>query len=295
MKNTELVADLKKFGLSENEAKAYIGLVLLGEPSVRELHEITEIPRAKVYDVVSGLIEKRYAEVIHGTPTHYKPTDPEDLMQMLREDYEKTAGSILKSFEELDMTSFIEDHDDTVSMLYLRSEWTIRKKIAELFEETNKRLIVLSHSPEIVRDIKNELTDISKKKDVWILAENTAEYENYPLPIRPYPKNIYSLLKDLGEGHIAHQTCFILADSKKAIAIKKVGDQMEARYFAQAALGFLYKTLYYFILNADNIVVPEEFMESENERKECERCKKDNGKTEQKAKTKKDSKANKKG
>jgi len=275
MKNTELVSNLKKFGLSENEAKAYIGLVLLGEPGVRELHTVTEIPRAKIYEVVNSLIEKKYAEMIHGTPTHYKPTDPKDLVQMLHEDYEKTAGSILKDFEEMDITSFHDDlNDNAASMWYLRSEWTIRKKLAELFDETKNHLIILSRAPDILQDIKNELIDVSKKKDVWILSENVSGFENFPIPIRIFPKNIYPLLKDLEESHIVHQSCVIISDTKKAIAIKKNETGIEARYISQQVLGFLYKTLYYFILNADNIVVPEELLTSDEDEKTCERCQK---------------------
>ena len=275
MKNTELVSNLKKFGLSENEAKAYIGLVLLGEPGVRELHTATEIPRAKVYEVVNSLVEKRYAEIIHGTPTHYKPTDPKDLVQMLHEDYEKTANSILKDFEEMDITSFHDDlNDNEASMWYLRSEWTIRKKLTELFDDTKNRLIILCRAPDILQDIKDELMNTCKKKNVLILAENVAGFENFPIPIRIYPKNILLFLKDLEESYIIHQNCFIISDTNKAIAIRKIENGMEARYISQQGVGFLYKTIYYFILNADNIAVPEEFLELDEDKKPCEKCQK---------------------
>jgi len=275
MKNTELVSNLKKFGLSENEAKAYIGLVVLGEPNVRELHTATEIPRAKIYEVVNSLIEKKYAEMIHGTPIHYKPTDPKDLVQMLHEDYEKTANSILKDFEEMDITSFHDDlNDNEASVWYLRSEWTIRKKLAELFDDAKNHLVILCRAPDILQDIKDELIDISKKKDVWILAENENGFENFPIPILIYPKNIYPLLKDLEESHIVHQNCVIISDTKKAIAIKKIENGMEARYVSQQSIGFLYKTIYYLILNADNIVVPDELLKLDEDKKPCERCQK---------------------
>jgi phosphoenolpyruvate synthase/pyruvate phosphate dikinase len=75
-------------------------------------------------------------------------------------------------------------------------------------------------------------------------------------------------LKDLEESHIAHQSCFIISDSAKAIAIKKIGKQMEARYISQQAIGFFYKILYYLVLNADKIVVPEELLTPKEEAKE---------------------------
>jgi len=260
MAENDLISNLKKFGLSENESKAYVGLVFLQEPSVRELHEFTKIPRAKLYEVLDNLVGKRYAEILHGTPAHYKPTDPEDLIQMLREDYEKTAIEISQAFEEMDIHVLNESDEEFVSVQYLRSDWTVRKRMNELFDKTHRNLIIFSRSPDILKDIESDLISIQKRVDIIILTDKSEGYENISLPITVYHENIRPLLKVLEESHITDQNCAIISDSGTILAIRKSDSKTEGHYISQTMVDFLYKTIYYFVSNAESIELPEELL-----------------------------------
>ncbi|MDY0266178.1 MAG: helix-turn-helix domain-containing protein [Methanimicrococcus sp.] len=259
--DSSLVNNLKKFGLSENEAKAYIGLVFLHEPSVRALHEFTKIPRAKLYEVLENLVEKKYAGILHGTPIHYKPTEPDDLVQMLREDYEKTADEISKSFDEMELDLFMEESDDFVSIQYLRSDWAVRKKLNEIFDNTKKNLIILSRSPEVLKELESDLVEVGQKLNILILADNLKGYENFSLPVTLYPKNVRSVLKELEESHLVNQSTTIISDSGRALAIRKTDAKTEAHYISQPIVIFLYKTIFYFVHHADDVQLPPELMD----------------------------------
>ena len=258
-----LISNLKKFGLSENEAKAYVGLVFLREASAREVHTVAEIPRVKVYEVLDNLIEKRYAVILHGTPIHYKATDPEDLLQMLREDYEKTAAEISKSFEEMELKAYPEDDiESTDSIQYLRSEWTVRKKMNDILEEA-QNLIIFTRSPAIMKEIEDDLIAANKRLNMLILTGDAEGYEKFKIPITVYPENVRNILQELEESHIANQSCSIISDAGKALIIMKDETKIEAHYLSQSIVDFLYKTIYYFVSNADSIQLPEHFNASE--------------------------------
>ncbi|WNY27907.1 hypothetical protein MmiEs2_00860 [Methanimicrococcus stummii] len=275
-KSGELVYNLKKLGLSENEAKAYVALVFRKESSAREIHEFTEIPRAKVYEVLDGLVEKRYAEVLHGTPVHYKATEPEELVRMLREDFEEITATILKDFEEIEYVG-PDQIQDASFILYLRSEFTIRKKINELLDETRKNIIILSSSAEPLKKIESDLISVKKRLNMIILVNDVKEFDNFSLPVMQYPPSVQSLLVELEDSHLANQRCFIITDVKKAIAIGSDESKMEAHFISQPVIDFLYKSIYYFIVNADKIELPEEFfepqqIEEKSDKKTSKRC-----------------------
>lgn len=258
--NGELISNLKKFGLSENEAKAYIALVFMKGASARELHDLTEIPRAKVYEILDSLVEKRYAVTLKGTPIHYRATEPEDLVQMHREDFEVISTEVLKSFEELEFKPCDEngEADELTSIQYLRSEWTVRKKLNEMFDQTKKTMIILSRSPEPLKAIESDLISFKKRLNIMILVSTLDGYDKYSLPITVFPDSIRPLLEDLEDSHLTNQSSFIITDSKKAIAIRKDGAKMEAHFISQSVIDFLFKTIYYFVTNADSIELPEE-------------------------------------
>lgn len=260
-----LINNLKKLGLSENESKAYVCLVLRKQASAREVHDFTEIPRAKVYEVLDGLVEKRFVEALKGTPIHYVPTEPEELVRMLKETFDSITAEILEDLEEAELHIMDDDgHQfESTTIQYLRSEWTIRKRMSELFDETNKNMIIFSRSPDILKRIEIDLVPIKKRLNIIVLVDSAEGYEDISLPVTVYPESVKPLLKELEDSHLSIQKCFIITDVKKAIAIGEHNSKLEAHYIIQPVIDFLYKTIYYFISNADTIVLPPEFLESD--------------------------------
>jgi len=258
MVDNGLIANLKKLGLSENEAKAYTGLVFLGDAGVRDLHEFTKIPRAKLYEVLESLVNKRYAEVLHGSPIHYRSTDPDDLIQMLREDYEKTASEISQAFEEMDYHLLTDNGEEMALIQYLRSEWTVRRKMNELFDKTRKNIILFSRSPAVLKDIESDLISIQDRINILILVDDIEGYDNFSLPLMVYPQSVRPILKGLEVSHLTNQSCSIISDAGVSLAIRKENSKFEAHYISQPMVDFLYKTIYYFIQHADTIELPEE-------------------------------------
>ena len=56
----DMVLRLKKFGMNEYEAKVYSALFGLRVASAREIHEFMGIPRGRVYETLSALMEKHF-------------------------------------------------------------------------------------------------------------------------------------------------------------------------------------------------------------------------------------------
>jgi sugar-specific transcriptional regulator TrmB len=83
----ELIAKLKKLGFTENEAKIYVGLLILNEATARQIHEFTHVPRTKIYSVLQRMVEKRYVKIRRGTPAYFRSTDPEQLTSRLRDEF----------------------------------------------------------------------------------------------------------------------------------------------------------------------------------------------------------------
>lgn len=94
--HTELIGKLKKLGFTENEAKIYVGLLGLGEATAREIHEFTHVPRPKIYATLERMSNKKYVEVITGTPTYFRCIGPEQLTERLRDEFLFSLNETLK-------------------------------------------------------------------------------------------------------------------------------------------------------------------------------------------------------
>jgi|GEM_PF-819885 len=83
------ISVLKKFGLTENEAKVYIQALKLPETSPYELSKLTKIPRTTVYDIVlnlshKGLVELQQSDGFTKQQTKIKAKNPSTLREIIR-------------------------------------------------------------------------------------------------------------------------------------------------------------------------------------------------------------------
>lgn len=96
---------LQDIGLTTNEAEIYLILLNLNEAIASKISEKTKISRPHVYDSLNKLIEKgMVAYVIKNGKKYFKPTNPEKILDFLKEkelDIKKKEEAIEKMLPEL--------------------------------------------------------------------------------------------------------------------------------------------------------------------------------------------------
>ena len=95
------VENLVQLGLKEYEAKIYVALVGLGEANVRRIHEVSGVPRPRVYDVLNALDEKGFIEIRQGSPLMYYAVRPDIVVSFLKKDLDTAARESVKTLEAL--------------------------------------------------------------------------------------------------------------------------------------------------------------------------------------------------
>ena len=247
-----------KIGFTENEAKAYIGLVKLNEAGARELHEYSGIPRAKIYEVLSGLVEKGYAQVRHGSPTYYGPAEPEELITKLKKEYMEIFRTISENMENLHC-----ERDESSPIWYLKSEWPIMKRGRSLILETKKDLIIVSNDPTCLSLFKDEIRKISKKAEVIIFAEDIASYSDFGASVfkkeMEYQKFFRSIIeKEIEDGQYAsdfidRKKVMLISDASTALIIENKAGKTEGIYLTDQLVRIIYHSIIFMHKNMENL------------------------------------------
>jgi len=87
LKNEQILMD---FGLTENEAKVYMGLLKLGSVTAGEITKKSGIHRATVYDILERLTEKGLVSYsIKANRKYFEAVDPNQLLSLLEDKKEK--------------------------------------------------------------------------------------------------------------------------------------------------------------------------------------------------------------
>ena len=97
----ELTENLKKFGLSEKEAKVYLASLELGDSTATDISIKSSLPRTLVYDILERLIEQGLISYsIKNNKKYFLAVHPKELLNILREK-ETTISSVMPELEEI--------------------------------------------------------------------------------------------------------------------------------------------------------------------------------------------------
>jgi sugar-specific transcriptional regulator TrmB len=80
---------LKRVGLTEYEAKAYLALLKTHLCTATQVSLRSSVPRTKIYAVLESLKEKGWVRIYSGVPLLFKAVDPLTVFERIKEDYTK--------------------------------------------------------------------------------------------------------------------------------------------------------------------------------------------------------------
>jgi sugar-specific transcriptional regulator TrmB len=115
----EAVHLLEELGLTEYESRCYVALTRVGNATAKEVSDLSDVPRSRVYDAVDRLHERGLVDVQQSDPRAYQSVPVEVALESLREEYTSkvdAAGEALDKLERAETQEHtgawaIADHD----------------------------------------------------------------------------------------------------------------------------------------------------------------------------------------
>ncbi|CCQ33900.1 transcriptional regulator TrmB protein [Halorhabdus tiamatea SARL4B] len=79
----EVVELFETLDFTEYEARCFVGLERIRQGTAKEVSEVADVPRARVYDCMDGLKERGLVDVQQGSPREFRAVDPDEAVSML--------------------------------------------------------------------------------------------------------------------------------------------------------------------------------------------------------------------
>ncbi|HEX3016989.1 MAG TPA: helix-turn-helix domain-containing protein [Caproicibacter sp.] len=160
---------LMRFGLTNQEARAYCTLCAEGELTGYEAAKATGISRSNIYTALAGLVEKGAAYLSEDTVTRYSAVPPEEFCN-------SRIASLQHDREELVriMPTRVESSG---GYLTITGETNILGKICSMIREAKMR-VYASMSAEIMERIRPVLTEATARNlKVVLITENSFQLD----------------------------------------------------------------------------------------------------------------------
>lgn len=161
---------LQEFGLKEYEARSFVGLTQLETGTARELSEITDVPRTRVYDAIRVLEEQGLVETQHASPKRFRAVSLNEATETLRDQYEGRIEQLRDALETIDI---VEETDDApVQQVWaMAGQAGIENRTNQLLESaTDEIVLVIGDESLLTTELVTTLNEVDADVDLLIGA-----------------------------------------------------------------------------------------------------------------------------
>ncbi|WP_206731791.1 TrmB family transcriptional regulator [Halorubrum amylolyticum] len=134
---------LQVLGLKEYEAKAFVALTRLPKGTAKEISEISEVPRTRVYDAVRVLETKGLVEIQHANPQRFRAVSIDEAAETLRREYEERTDSLRTTLREIEPAAPTEETEVTHEVWALSGASAITSRTQQLIDESDREVILV--------------------------------------------------------------------------------------------------------------------------------------------------------
>ena len=214
----EILEALKGIGLNLYERNIYAAILIKKIATASELSELSNVPRARVYDVLGSLEQKGFVVIQHGSPFRYVAVEPKEAFENLKSKIMRDAKNASKRLDELKSSKIMKDlteiYTKDLKLIspenfsgVIKSSDKIRMHIRSLLGKTNNYTNILT-SERGLEDLANHTRHFSKLKknkvDVRILAPITEKNKEVVKELSPYAeiRDVSGMKSPYGKLHI---------------------------------------------------------------------------------------------
>ena len=146
----EAIELLQQLGLKEYEAKCFVALTRIPKGTAKEISDISEVPRTRVYDAVRVLETKGLIEIQHSSPTVYRAVPMTEATATLRSEYESRVDSLVDAIDRIEPAPSDEDEEVTHEVWSLTGAKPIANRTDELIDGASEEIVLVVGSEEVL-------------------------------------------------------------------------------------------------------------------------------------------------
>ncbi len=166
----EAVEVLQQLGLKEYEARCFVGLSRLHSGTAKQLSEMTEVPRTRVYDAIRMLEAQGLVEIQHSSPQQFRAVSLEMATETLRDQYEDRVERLHSALATVEIVD--EDDESPVQQVWsMTGRDAIENRTNGLIREAADEIVlVVGDVSLLTEDLIDTLNQVGQEVDLLIGA-----------------------------------------------------------------------------------------------------------------------------
>lgn len=232
---TTAIETLEALGFKQYEAACFAALTRIPQGTAKDLSDLTDVPRTRVYDAVEQLQAEGLVDVQHGSPQQFRAIPIPDAIALLRQRFNERFTTLQTSLDALETI-------DDASLSNHSNVWTTtgydaitRRAIAAL-DEAAEEIILIVNDDRVVTDELLERVQAANDRGVTIyvgtLSTSVHEHIDTTLPDVTLFKSELEWLQPRGEEEDEAIGRLLLVD-RETLLVSSLGHHSD---YTKAAL-----------------------------------------------------------
>jgi len=216
MIDDSLLSQLKEIGMSEYEAKVYVILSALRVASAREVHEQTKIPRGRIYETLTSLVQKGFIVSSGKSPVRYSPVDVIQTFERLKRESVKTLEDLYLRLKALETET-----PGPMQGYELRTEWTRDNQIRMILRRAKSEIIILCNDEEFLTKYGSDISRAAKRVVVYLIVGRKELAGFAPIQCYVGGSDITSSLfhREVGENIGLSMKLLLMVDRRESLSV----------------------------------------------------------------------------
>ncbi|OTF01987.1 transcriptional regulator [Halorubrum sp. SD683] len=166
---------LQELGLKEYEARSFVALARRENGTAKDISEMSEVPRTRVYDAVRVLESKGLVETQHSSPQVFRAVSVDEAVNTLRTEYADRVSSLRSALRGLEPPDGVTGEEVTHEVWSLSGEQGITSRTQQLIEGASEEVVlVIGHEDTFTDRLAAALQD-AKDRGVTVIVGAASE------------------------------------------------------------------------------------------------------------------------
>lgn len=142
---------LQQIGLKEYEARCFVGLTRMSSGTAKQLSDVTDVPRTRVYDAIRVLEATGLVEVQHSSPQQFRAVSLTEATETLQDQHESRIEQLRDALQQIDEIK--DDEDSSIQEVWALSGSTaIANRTYSLLDRSNSEVVFVLGTDRLLTD-----------------------------------------------------------------------------------------------------------------------------------------------
>lgn len=165
------VSALEELGLTEYEARCFVALTRITQGTAKDISQVSDIPRSRVYDTVEKLHRRGLVDIQQSEPREFRAIPKEQAFEKLRQDYD---SSIKAADEALDQVESAKTQEDK-GVWAIADGGHVTDRMVELIDDADKHVHFIVADETMLEEAALERLAVASERGVTIVVEVPSE------------------------------------------------------------------------------------------------------------------------